>query len=196
VRRVHEYGIDMEEADPSEPRARRLVLAGRAPVLGRSFDTEKLSDACIVDLSDLEFATPLDLVAISSLLASASDPASVRLIPPRNPLVANYLLRMDLVPNLPSGIRIEPGFPAETPRDHTPGLIELTRVPSACDVQAVNEALFGRLERVLSRRSRLAAFEIIAELLENASTHGQCPSGSFIAAQYYTGRTSGMPGSG
>lgn len=50
----------------------------------------------VIDLSDLAFASPLDLVGLASLITAAPVETTIRLIPPTSEPVANYLLRMDL----------------------------------------------------------------------------------------------------
>jgi hypothetical protein len=172
---------------------RRLTLAGAAPLLAQSLNLRKISGSCVVDLSDLAFATPLDLVALASLLTTASDGASVTLIPPVDLDVSNYLQRMDLPASLDGRVIVSPTFLPETPRDETPSLIELTRVRRPQDVQPIIDRLMPNLATVLPEAACRDVFRIISELLENAATHGQCEVGSFIAAQYYTGATSGMP---
>jgi hypothetical protein len=168
-------------------------LAGAAPLLGPNLNLRKISGVCVVDLSDLAFATPLDLVALSSLLATATDSADVTLIPPVDPDVSNYLQRMELPASLDGRVVVSPPFLPETPRDETPSLIELTRVLCPQDVQPIIDRLMPKLARVLPEAACRDVFRIISELLENAATHGRSAVGSFIAAQYYTGATSGMP---
>jgi|GEM_PF-2985726 len=172
---------------------RNLTLAGRAPILRSTPDFGTISGPCLIDLQDLAFATPLDLVGLASLVSSAPPESRIRLRPPADPLVANYLRRMDLLPILAPRVTVEPEFALETPREQTPGLIELRHIASAAEVGSVNDRLFAELERVLPYPSHRAVFEIIAELLENASSHGASASGAYLAAQFYTGRTSGMP---
>jgi hypothetical protein len=141
----------------------------------------------------LAFATPLDLVAMASLLTTASDRAGVTLIPPVDAGVSNYLQRMDLPASIDGRVVVSPAFAPETPRDETPSLIELTRVRRTQDVQPIIDRLMPKLATVLPEVSCRDVFRIISELLENAATHGQSAVGSFIAAQYYSGATSGMP---
>jgi hypothetical protein len=147
----------------------------------------------VIDLTALEFATPLDLVALACLVGSAREGTQVRIHPPRAPLVANYLLRMDLPNAFAANVQVVPAFAPETPRDETPGLIELTCVRAADDLESINTRLFARLESALSEEALRAVIKIIAELLDNARTHGGSAMGTYLAAQYYTGATSGMP---
>jgi len=174
-------------------RSRTITLSGAAPVLGQRPNLNRISGPCVVDLSQLTFATPLDLVAIASVLATPSKAAGVTLIPPSDTNVANYLLRMDLPASFDGRVVISPPFLPEAPRDETPSLIELTRVSQPGDVQPIVDRLMPKLATVLPEATCRDVFRIISELLENAATHGQSPVGSFIAAQYYTGATSGMP---
>lgn len=174
-------------------RIRSLTLSGRAPILRSTAGLGTISGPSLIDLRDLAFATPLDLVALASLISSAPPESRIRVRPPADPLVSNYLRRMDLLPAIASKVTFDPDFSPETLREKTPGLIELTHVASAAEVEAVNVRLFAQLEQVLPYPSHRAVFEIIAELLENATSHGISPSGAYLAAQFYTGRTSGMP---
>lgn len=171
---------------------RRLTLSGAAPLLDPSLDLRRIAGPCVVDLSKLTFATPLDLVAMASLLNSATV-SRVTLIPPALPLVANYLMRMDLVTSLDGRVVSSPPFPPETPRDETPSLIEVTCVKSNADVQPIIDRLMPKLATVLPDASCRNVFRIIGELLENATTHGNSESGCFVAGQYYSGTTSAMP---
>jgi hypothetical protein len=172
---------------------RRLRLAGARPLFDPNLNLRKISGPCVVDLSQLLFATPLDLVALACLLTSAGDGAGVTLIPPVDAQVSNYLQRMDLPGSFDGRVVISPAFVPETPRDETPSLIELTRVRSLQDVQPIIDRLMPKLATVLPAAACGHVFQIISELLENAATHGESAVGSFIAAQYYTGATSGMP---
>lgn len=127
---------------------RRLTLSGAAPLLYQKIDLRRITSPCALDLSQLAFATPLDLVAIASLLNSASS-SQLTLIPPTSPFVANYLLRMDLGHSLGEAVSVSPPFPQETPRDETPSLIEVTRVKADVDVQPIIERLMPKLATVL-----------------------------------------------
>ena len=172
---------------------RHIKLAGARPHLDPTLNLRRISGPCVVDLSLLAFATPLDLVALACLLNSAGDGAGVTLIPPTDPQVSNYLQRMDLPAFFDGRVVVSPGWVPETPRDETPSLIELTRVRRTQDVQAIIDRLMPKLMTVLPGAACRQVFQIISELLENAATHGESAVGSFIAAQYYTGATSGMP---
>ena len=172
---------------------RRLTLSGAAPLLAQRLNISKISGPCVVDLSKLEFATPFDLVALASLLTSSREGSAVTLIPPTDDQVSNYLQRMNLPAALDGRVVVAPAFGPETPRDETPSLIELASVRRAQDVQPIIDRLMPKLVTVLPEPACRDVFRIISELLENAATHGDSAVGSFIAAQYYTGATSGMP---
>ena len=168
-------------------------MAGAGPLLDPTLNLRRISGPCVVDLSRLSFATPLDLVALACLLNTSGDDAGVTLIPPVDVQVSNYLQRMELAASFDGRVLVSPSFVPETPRDETPSLIELTRVRGLSDVQPIVDKLMPKLATVLSRVACGHVFQIISELLENAATHGDSAVGTFIAAQYYTGATSGMP---
>lgn len=168
-------------------------MAGARPLLDPNLNLRRISGPCVVDLSQLSFATPLDLVALACLLNSAGAGAGVTLIPPVGAQVSNYLQRMELAASFDGRVVVSPAFVPETPRDETPSLIELSRVRSLQDVQPIIDRLMPKLATVLPGAACRHVFQIISELLENAATHGDSAVGSFVAAQYYTGETSGMP---
>src|SRR4051812_26122821 len=96
----------------------RLRLAGHRPLVGRDCghdvwdgtDPERL----IIDASDLEFATPLELAGIVATAHQAlTAGAEVSLVPPAREAVAAYLQRMDVVRRLPPAVQLVGGFPSE-----------------------------------------------------------------------------------
>lgn len=171
----------------------RLTLAGHAPLVFGRHDVGALAADTVIDLSDLAFASPLDLVGLASLITAAPVETTIRLIPPSSEPVANYLLRMDMPAVLNGRVVVEPPFAPEWARDETPALIELTRLRHAADVEAISARVWDRLTRHLPGETCINLFKIIGELVDNAASHGESPSGTFLAAQYYSGRTSGMP---
>jgi hypothetical protein len=171
----------------------RLTMAGHAPMLFDRLDLRPLGAATVIDLSDLVFASPLDLVGLASLISAAPVEATIQIIPPTSDPVANYLLRMDLPAVVGDRVAVEPPFGPEWPRDEAPALIELTHLQHAADVEAISTRVWDRLARHLPGETCINLFKIIGELVDNAATHGESPSGTFLAAQYYSGRTSGMP---
>lgn len=174
-------------------RPTRIALRGHAPLVFGRVDLPRLRSATVIDLTDLEFASPLDLAALASLISTAPATARIELIPPASEAVANYLLRMDLPAVLGDRIAVEPPFAAEWPRDETPALIELAHLRHAADVEAISARVWDRLTKHMPADACANLFKIIGELVDNAATHGASPSGTFLAAQYYTGRTSRMP---
>lgn len=174
-------------------RRTRLELSGHAPLVFGRHDLQPVQSATVIDLTDLAFASPLELAGLASLISAAPESATIELIPPASEAVANYLLRMDLPKVLGDRISVEPPFAPEWPRDETPALIELARLQHAADVEAISARVWDRLANHLPTETCINLFKIIGELVDNAATHGTSPSGTFLAAQYYTGRTSGMP---
>lgn len=146
-----------------------------------------------LDLSELEFVSPLDLVALAAWSQSLPPSRRGNIILPLNDDVPSYLERMDLLPWLrASGWEVPPA-PAGPRRELFHKLLELSVLP---DYGAVEE-LADRLPRLLARqdpgRKRTPALGFASgELCDNAISHsGESPI--FVAAQRYTGRTSRPP---
>lgn len=145
-----------------------------------------------LDLSDVEFVCPLDLVGIAawSVSLETSQRRDV-ILPPDD--IASYLQRMELLSVLRSHGWSIPPVATEPPEDVPHKLLEVT---SLDDVWAV-EDLADRLPRLFSGSSKdprklMALHFAFGELCDNAASH----SGSFpffVAAQRYTGETTGPP---
>jgi hypothetical protein len=147
--------------------------------------------ASVLDLSELTMATPFDLVGIASMAHSMPDPSMLTIIPPTDDQVANYLQRMDLFRQMPSDVAIFPALKPELPRFEAP-VIEVTHIREPDDVDALAAAVVPRIRAAVSHDAWRALYDILVELGENAATHGASGAGAFVAAQYYSGRTSGM----
>jgi hypothetical protein len=178
-----------------------MRLHGSKPLVGMaaaSHDAVDLTpnsgEGLVIDACDLTFASPLDLaamVAAAHVASTTARPVALRV--PSDRAVAAYLQRMDIARRLPSSAKIEGSFPSET-RAHLMGsLLEVTRLDagSAEDVGA----RLGRLvtEHFPDTRGR-HVFGAVGELLDNAASHGVSDTGAFVAAQTYTGKTSGSRG--
>lgn len=146
-----------------------------------------------LDLSELEFVSPLDLVALAAWSQSLPHSRRGNVILPLNEDVPSYLERMDLLPWLRASGWEVPHAPAGPRRELFHKLLELSVLP---DYNAV-EALADRLPRLLAShdpgRKRTPALGFASgELCDNAISHsGESPI--FVAAQRYTGRTSRPP---
>lgn len=174
-------------------RRSRIELRGHAPLVFGRQDLPPLRSTTVIDLTDLEFASPLDIAALASLISTAPAEAMIELVPPASEPVANYLLRMELPAVLGDRVLIKPPFASEWPRDETPALIELAHIRRSTDLEIISARVWDRLTQHMPTDTCVNLFKIIGELVDNAATHGASPSGTFLAAQYYTGRTSGMP---
>lgn len=143
-----------------------------------------------LDLSRLEFVSPLDLVALAAWSESLPVARRGKVVLPENEDVPSYLERMDLLPWMrTSGWEVPPA-PSGPRRELFHKLIELVVLP---DFDAV-EDFADRLPRLLARQDprlmRTPALGFASgELCDNAISHsGESPI--FVAAQRYTGRTS------
>jgi anti-sigma regulatory factor (Ser/Thr protein kinase) len=174
---------------------RRIVtLAGSEPLLANpeSLLADGSETVVTLDLSEVTFVCPLDLVAIAAWSTSlpAGERGEVRI--PTSP-TASYLERMKLLEFLRvQGWRVP--HPETVPWEDLPDrLLEVTTLD---DPNAV-EVLGDRLPKLWAgrtgdpKRSRALHFAF-GELSDNATTHsGAAPI--IVAAQRYTGTTSPHP---
>jgi hypothetical protein len=171
-----------------------LQLSGRHPLL--SHGPQLAADGeerLTVDLTELRFASPLELAAVGVLVSHhriQGAPTTVRL--PRAPDVASYLQRMDLFRHAGQQTRVLGVMPADDRRDQSNVLLELRRVHEPADAEAVT-AGFADLAQARFGGATWP-FHALGELLDNATSHGKSEIGAFAAAQYYRGTTSGRPG--
>lgn len=178
-------------SDASALSAKRIVASGHSPLVNAAGNALQLSGNTVLDLSGLTLATPFDLVGIAAMASRMTDPTQLTIVPPADHRVANYLQRMDMFRHLPKGVRIEPALEPELPRFDAP-VIEVTHIQEPDDVDALAEAVVPRIRAAVTHDAWRALYDILVELGENAATHGRSDAGAFIAAQYYSGRTSGM----
>jgi len=172
---------------------RTIVLGGRAPLLAGNPVPWPLKADTTFDLGDLSFVTPFDLVSLAVLAGAAREDLHLRVVPPVDTQVCAYLQRMDLFTVLGRRIRVEPDLPEERPREADRALIELHRLEHPDEIDDLSKEFWPRLRSRLPQEVCANLFEILGELVDNAATHGASAAGSFIAAQYYSGATSGMP---
>jgi hypothetical protein len=175
----------------------RIELAGRNPLrqhreLRADFhgDTGNL----VLDALGLQWVSPLELAAI---VATGTDAAvrgrDVRLLLPCDPKIASYLVRMNVIELLKPFAEIDGAVPSQVRHDHSDKLMEVVKVTPA-NIEEVGASL-GKLVRArLGPEAGRAAFDSLAELLSNATTHGLSEAGAFTSAQLYSGALSRTPG--
>lgn len=167
-----------------------LRLTGHAPILVKPHRLPRGADEVTMDLSDVTFVTPLDLVALASMLQSAiAQGRRVRVIPPVDGTVLAYLRDMGFLERFHPD---EPGNAQDSEQFAGPRL-PLMRVEQPDEFDDRWPELEPRIRSELSQEVCLPLFQILSELIDNAATHGRSEAGAFLAAQYYTGATSAMP---
>lgn len=169
-----------------------LELAGRHPLLrGALRLRDRSRPELVIDARRLEFASPLDLAAVVALAHSrAASGAQVVMLMPENPSVTSYLQRMDLFKQLPERTRTDRPAPPEERNDHSTRLLEVTRLTETASDE-VNQKIGVVAIAHLGRRFGRQAFTGLGELIDNAVSHGASDLGAFIAAQAYSGKTTG-----
>lgn len=170
-----------------------MPLGGRAPLLADSPVPWPLRTDTTFDLRGLSFLTPFDLVGLAVLVGASRPGLRLTITPPAEPNACAYLQRMNVFSVLQSRIRIHPDLPAEGPREPNRALIELHRLEHPDDIDDLSREFWPRLRSRLPQEICANTFQILGELVDNAATHGRSPVGTYIAAQYYSGATSGMP---
>lgn len=169
-----------------------LQLAGRHPLLRNDLRISGPAHTGLtIDARRLRFASPLDLAGITALahMRTGGD-ADVELYLPAAPAVTSYVQRMDLIDRLPPGVRIAGALPLDYRTDRSSELLEISILtPKTAD------ALGDRIGRLavagLGPKAGIPVARGIGELIDNAISHGKGQPGAFIAAQAYTGKTTG-----
>jgi hypothetical protein len=172
-----------------------LRLSGRHPLLCRNLNQAPDQDGeLVVDACRLAFAGPLELTATVALAHAASAKGlGTTFVTAADPDVTGYLQRMDVIRRMPADTIIDGRLPAERRADLASALLEVSQLDG------------GTADDLATRLGRLAAahfssvvaakiFAAVGELIDNAVDHGTSPVGAFIAAQVYTGATSGRRG--
>jgi hypothetical protein len=171
----------------------RIELAGRWPLLRRLCPVEPEIGSLVLDARRLTFASPLDLAAIVALAhGAAAQGDRVKLITPSDRNVASYLERLDVISNLPPGADVVGAVRAGPRSNLADRLLEVAHLtPDGADrlVDRVGQMFIRQYGR-LGRRY----FQAIGELIDNAISHGDSSVGAFVAAQVYSGATSGWRG--
>lgn len=171
---------------------RSITLDGRAPLLVTQPVPWPLRADTAIDLARLTFVTPFDLVGLAVLVRAAPAKPRLTVVPPEDPNVCAYLQRMDLFAILGQRIAVVPDLPEEGPREPNRALIELHRLEHPDEIDDLAREFWPRLRARLPQRLCRNLFEILGELVDNAATHGASAVGTYVAAQYYSGATSGM----
>jgi hypothetical protein len=167
-----------------------LSLVGSKPLTEAAFLAGEDADTLVIDAANLAFASPLDLAGIVATAHwAASDSIAVALKLPKDPKIASYLQRMDVLRQMPSRTQILGRVPPEARTDQCDRLMEVT----ALNERTVND-LSERLGPLVtsfydsySHVAGAAVFRACSELMSNATEHGGSERGAFIAAQLHTG---------
>lgn len=168
-----------------------LQLAGRHPLLRNDLRTSgPAHTGLVIDARRLRFASPLDLAGIAALAHARADGGDVELFLPAAADVTSYVQRMDLIDRLPPGARIAGALPLDSRSDRSSALLE-TSILTPQTADALGERIFRLAIAGLGPRVGIKVARSIGELLDNAISHGKGQPGAFIAAQAYTGKTTG-----
>jgi hypothetical protein len=171
-----------------------LRLTGRHPFLSRDLQQTPSDGELVIDARRLAFAGPLELTATVALAHYArAIGRDTALLVPEDPEVASYMQRMDVITQMPPSTGIDGCLPAEQRTDLPGSLLEV----SALNTETEGE-LCNRLGRLVAAHHEAAitakTFSAIGELIANAVEHGASDQGAFVAAQVYSGASSGRPG--
>lgn len=151
-----------------------MKLSGPAPLLA-GVRPVSWSPASI-DLGDVSWLTPFDVVAIASLRARLSaEGQAPKLIPPRTPAVREYASSVGL---------IDGGAELSAPRGLALALLQLPTADAWDDLLGdIAPDFISALPGRLGPRG----LDVLSELIDNAGTHGNSPAGTFVCAQCYDG---------
>jgi len=133
-----------------------------------------------IDLSEVSWLTPFDVVAIASIRARlAAEGRAPEMVLPKTPAVHKYLADVAQ----PSGF-------ATSPQGLVIGLKQLPTADAWDDLlpEIIPPLFSGLPDGDLARR----ALDVLSELIDNAGTHGDSAAGTFVCAQHYEGG-SGLP---
>lgn len=173
-----------------------IRLSGRKPLLRPELQADYVDDpgTFVVDTRCLQHAGPLELAAMVSMGTwAAHQNRKVTLLPPYDQNVASYLTRMNVTEHLSTVAKVEGSQVPRNRKDRSETLLEVTKVtPSNADDVA---RTLGRVAiRKFGMRIGTAVYQSVGELILNATTHGLSSADAFVAAQLYSGATSGRPG--
>lgn len=172
-----------------------LRLTGRHPLLSRELQQAPARDGeLVIDARRLVFAGPLELAATVALAhAARAGGHGTTFLTAADPNVTGYLQRMDVIRLMPPDTVIDGRLPAERRSDLASALLEVSPLdPETAEDMATK---LGRLAAAhFSTATASKIFAAVGELIDNAVDHGASTEGAFVAAQVYTGATSGRRG--
>jgi len=172
----------------------KVSLAGRQPLLRAEMRISDLGEKpVLIDASRLKLAGPLELTATAALThvhAGQDRPIVLRL--PASDNVASYLQRMNLLDQIAVQTNVVGRTPLDFRTDRSTTLLEVTSVSPATQ-QAVLKQLRSLTLANIPAPLGDRVVRGIAEILGNALEHGSSDTGTFIAAQIYSGRTTRQP---
>jgi hypothetical protein len=166
----------------------RVRLGSNEPFHRPIIDTYDTDEADVVfDATHLAFATPLDLVALTSWASSSCAKGDVvRFDFPSSGDVRNYLARMNVVSHLETaGALFDRPAPSIHRNDRANVLIEVRRIAIADDVEEFSHDALTLLRRHITKREAAAALRMLGELLGNATEHANSATGVFVCAQVF-----------
>lgn len=174
----------------------RLFLVGRHPLLRATLRVSELErPGLVVDAQRLRFAGPLELSAVVALAhATAHRGEPVELMLPEELDAANYLQRMNVVRHVRQWGAVTGSVGEDLREDRSGVLLETTSVTEPYEAEQVAERVIPLARHHADARVTQAVFMGIGELLDNACSHADSPIGAYVAAQTYTGETSGRRG--
>jgi anti-sigma regulatory factor (Ser/Thr protein kinase) len=137
----------------------------------------------------VRFADPLDICALRSLIDHAAENAlQVRLECPGDSNVHCYLERVNVYDDLPPNVILSTRRPPIQRRALSEKLIELTRVRTSDDAEALMDKVNAIASGQFGRGTLATAFATaIGATAENAVMHSRSPTGALVAAQRYKG---------
>jgi anti-sigma regulatory factor (Ser/Thr protein kinase) len=136
------------------------------------------------------FLTPREICGLRALIDWAAQVAGrVVFQSPVNGDLHRYLARVNFYTDLPGNVEITQPVPALKRRDRRERLLELARIRTVHDV----EALFGRVSDIARGQfgagsaAAQACATAVAAATENAVEHADSPIGALVSAQRYQG---------
>lgn len=170
------------------------MFRGSRPSLNADIECTSRAGDAVIDASELTFARPLDLVVLTMLAAYRGARGRVAIRLPEDDGVASYLQRMDVVRQVRPHAAIHGTLPPDERMERDDVLSEVSHVDDVADVEALAANYFHLAEANVPRRLAKLLFKAVGELLDNACTHAESEAGAFVAAQVYSGASSGTPG--
>jgi hypothetical protein len=130
----------------------------------------------LIDLSDVSWLTPFDVVAIASLQARLrTEGRPAQLMPPQSSAVRKYMAAVGL-----SG-------DGDAPAPSRGLALALTQLPTADAWDDLLGEIVPEFVGALPADLGPRGLDVLGELIDNSGTHGACESGTFVCAQHYKG---------